>query len=309
VSQKAKNNFMLSVSDLADFLELSVTKVNDEIKKKCGPQKLKSLVSPQVARKILSAHGYKFPHKVVSFQMLKGGVAKTTSAYNFGLRAAQWGAQVLFVDLDQQANLTFALGSGQEDVPVWLDIFEKRVSIKDAILPVEPGVDLIPSSLNNSVLDRSILNSNKNWANAIKGPLKEIKAHYDLIIIDTAPSLSAVNTAVTCASNEIILPINPDRFSLIGLKKHLEDLKDLKKEFGLKFQERVLFTRFDGRETLSAQILADCMDEYEDLLLKHYIRTSTELKSAVGTGRTIFTTNTHAKTDYDLVTKELLGFI
>jgi chromosome partitioning protein len=258
---------------------------------------------------MLSAHGFKFPQKVVSFQMLKGGVAKTTSAYNFGIRASQWGARVLFVDLDQQANLTFALGEVSEDVPVWLDVFEKRVSIKEAIIKLSASIDLIPSSLNNSVLDRSILNSNKNWANAVKGPLKEIKAHYDLIVIDTAPSLSAVNTAVTCASDEIILPISPDRFSLIGLNKHLQDLKDLKAEFDLNFKERILFTRYDARESMSAQILSECIDEHQDMLLKHYIRTSSELKAAVGTGKTIFAQSTNAKVDYDLVTKELLGFI
>src|SRR5437868_10112019 len=160
-----------------------------------------------------------FPHKVISVQMLKGGVAKTTSALNIGLGAAQYGARVLFIDMDQQANLTFALGvdiDEAEEKSVWLDIVEKKATIQQCVMKLTDKIDLIPSNLNNSVLDRVLLNSNRNWSLAVKTPLEQIRKNYDLILIDTAPALSATNTAVTVASDEVILPVNPDRFSYLG---------------------------------------------------------------------------------------------
>lgn len=180
-----------------------------EIEKKLGPQSYKSLIEPKVVRRYLSQKGYRYHHQVISFQMLKGGVAKTTSCLNFGLRAAMYGASVLFVDLDQQANLSFALGAENEHASVWVDILEKKAKIEDVRIPIAQNIDLIPSSLNNSVLDRVLLASNRNWAQAVSGPLSTIKGQYDLVLTDTAPNLSAINTAVTCASDVVVLPINP----------------------------------------------------------------------------------------------------
>jgi chromosome partitioning protein len=252
------------------------------------------------------------PHKVISVQMLKGGVAKTTSALNIGLGAAHYGARVLFVDMDQQANLTFALGmdiDAAEEKPVWLDIVEKKSTIQEAVVKLSDKIDLIPSNLNNSVLDRVLLNSNRNWSQAVKTPLELIRKNYDLILIDTAPALSATNTAVTVASDLVILPVNPDRFSYRGLEKHLEELREIKKDFDLGLTEKILFTKFDGREKVSHELLQKCMDSFEDLLMKSYIRTSTEVKNTIGTGKTIYQTKSSAREDYDLITREVLEML
>ncbi len=306
MAQTTKNDFLLSTADLAELVGLSSSEVLKQIERVAGPQEYKSRILPSVVRKYLSSKGYQYPQKVISFQMLKGGVAKTTSALNFGLRAAMYGVRVLFVDLDQQANLTFALGVEAEEKPVWVDLVEKKTTIEKAMIAIDEGIDLIPSSLNNSVLDRVLLSSNKNWAQAVKGPLKEVRSFYDLVIIDTAPNLSTINTAVTCASDLVVLPINPDKFSLLGLRKHLQDLKELKAEFDLSFEERILFTKYDGRESASREILTQCIEKFEDLLLKSYIRTSSEIKNTIQSGRTIYSAKSNAKADYDLVTRELL---
>jgi chromosome partitioning protein len=173
---------------------------------------------------------------------------------------------------------------------------------------IEEGIDLIPSSLNNSVLDRILLSGNRNWAQAVNGPLKEIREEYDLVIIDTAPNLSAINTAVTCVSDLIILPINPDKFSMLGVRKHLEDLADVKKDFDLHFENKILFTKFDGRESMSRELLSECVKEFDSLLMKSYIRTSTDIKNSIGQTKTIFSGKSNAKEDYDLVTQEILEF-
>lgn len=309
MATSSNNDFLLSTADLAAFVGLSPKECLRELESLFGTLSFKSLIEPQIVRRYLSSKGYQYPQHVVSFQMLKGGVAKTTSALNFGLRAAMYGARVLFIDLDQQANLSFALGVEDETLPVWIDIVEKKKKIEEVVVEIDQGVDLIPSSLNNSVLDRALLNGSRNWAQAVKGPLQQIKGGYDLVIIDTAPNLSAINTAVTCASDLVVLPINPDKFSVSGMKKHLADLQELKAEFDLKFSEKILFTKFDGRESASREILNQVAESFSDQLMGHYIRTSTDIKNTIGTSKTIFNTKSNAKEDYDLVTKELLGFL
>ncbi|MCS6838015.1 MAG: ParA family protein [Bdellovibrionaceae bacterium] len=245
---------------------------------------------------------------VISFQMLKGGVAKTTSALNVGIRASHLGLKVLLVDLDQQANLSFAAGATDPNLAVWVDIIDQKVSIEKTILPICEGLDLIPSNLNNSVLEKVLSRSHRNWVTCVQAPLNQIKNRYDWIIIDTAPSLSMLNTAVTYASDLIILPVTPDPFALLGLQKHLQELEEIKKDFHLSgLHYKILFSRFDAREILSQKYLDYLCTNFKDFLLDSYIRVNSDIKKVQGSsGKSIFQLKSAASEDYDLVTKELI---
>lgn len=309
MSALAQQEFCITLSDLASFMDIPPSEVKKKAEKVLSKKIKSPWLLPEEVRSVLTSEGFKYPQKVISVQMLKGGVAKTTSVMNMGLRAAMYGARVLFIDIDQQANLSFALGVEDESLPVWVDIVEKRKGIEECVRFIEPHVDLIPSSLNNSVLDRVLINSNRNWSLAVKSPLEKIKHRYDLILIDTAPALSAVNTAVTVASDEIILPVNPDKFAFLGLEKNLVELDDIKQDFGLDFKKKILFTKFDGRENTSHELLQKCIDSFENELMKGYIRTSSEVKNTVRSGKSLFAGKSPVKADYDFVTRELLGFL
>lgn len=118
--------FYLRLTDLAEMLKLSPEKLKKDMQK----QKIevflshgKALIAPSDVRKFLKSKAYQYKTQVISFQMLKGGVAKTTSCLNIGLRAAMYGHKVLFLDLDQQANLSFAFSKQQVTVKkttIWL---------------------------------------------------------------------------------------------------------------------------------------------------------------------------------------------
>lgn len=307
-SLSSKSAVCLSAIDLADVVGSPLVELKEEFAKNFGTTQSLSYIPAELVRDYLSQRGFEYPSKVISFQMLKGGVAKTTSALNMGLRASMLGAKVLFVDLDQQANLTFALGHTNENAPVWLDIFEKKVSIDSAITTINSHIDLIPSSLNNSVLERSLINSNRNWSESVKMQLDQIKLNYDLIIIDTAPALSATNTAVTVASDLVVLPVNPDKFSILGFEKNYQELQDIKKDFKTNTQIKVLFTKFDAREKMSAEYLEAFIQKYPDILMKSYIRVSSDAKNTLATSKSIYSTKSAAKEDYHLATLELLQF-
>lgn len=301
-----KSELAISISDLAEFLEIKPEKLLPKLKKLgfAGGQ----YVLPDLVRPVVLDSGFSYPQKVVSVQMLKGGVAKTTTVLNIGLRAAMLGARVLMVDLDQQANLTFALGDETENQPVWLDIVEKKVKIQDAIKKIDSFLHLIPSSLNNSVLDRVLLNSNRNWAQSVAAPLEQIKKQYDLILIDTAPAISAINTAVTVASDQVILPLNPDKFAYLGMQKNMAEIAEVAKDFSREIECKILFTKFDGREKFSHELLQKCLEQFDDQLMKSYIRTSAEVKNTIRTSKNIFQSKSGVKEDYDAIAKEVLGF-
>lgn len=308
MAQSTTQDFCLSLSDLARFLGVVPEEAKALVKDATGAPLKSALVDPAVVREILEKKGLRFPSRVISAQMLKGGVAKTTSLLNVGLRAAMYGARVLFVDLDQQANLSFALGVEDEDAPAWIDLVEKKTTIDRIIVNVGTHIDLVPSNLNNSVLDRVLLTSNRNWAYSVATPLSAVRANYDLILIDTAPALSAINTAVTVASDQVVLPVNPDKFSWLGLLKHLDELAALKQDFRLSFEEKILFTRFDAREKASHEVLGKCIERFADRMMKSYIRSSSDVKNSVRGKKHLFAGSSAVKADFDAVARELLRF-
>lgn len=306
-SLTSKSAVCLSAIDLADVVGMTLPELKADFFQRFGLNQNLTYIPAELVREYLIQRKFKYPKKVISFQMLKGGVAKTTSALNIGLRASMLGAKILFVDLDQQANLTFALGHLDENSAVWLDIFEKKVSIESAIKTINSNIDLIPSSLNNSVLERSLISSNRNWSESVKNQLDQILLNYDWIIIDTAPALSATNTAVTVASDLVVLPVNPDKFSILGFDKNYQELQDIKTDFKIMADIKVLFTKYDAREKMSGEYLDAFIEKYPDILLKSYIRVSADAKNTLATSKSIYSTKSAAKEDYHLVTLELLN--
>lgn len=309
-TQSTPREYMVLVTDVAPAWKISPQGAHKFIKENDFRPHIvgkRAYLSAEDTRAAMQARGIIFRPQTICLQMLKGGVGKTTTALNVGIRASMYGARVLLIDLDQQANLSFAFGIEDEQREVWADVLEGKTPVESLVHEVTPNLHIIPSNLNNSVLDKILLNGKRNVAQGIRQPLAPIHGNYELIIIDTAPNLSAINTAAACASDTVLLPVNPDKFSFDGLGKTLADLSDIRREFDHHFDTKVIFTKFDARETSSHALLKACFAEYGDIMLNSFVRTSAEFKNVIRSGYSIFSHKGSAKEDYDTVTREVLG--
>lgn len=304
----------LTPTDLADILggitvqAIYKTLKSHNIPTETSPTKRK-LISPTGVRKILEERGFKYPNQIISFQIVKGGVGKTSLSYSLATRAAHYGAKVLAIDIDQQGNLTRSFGVDARDNPVWLNIYRDNVSVSKAIVNVSEGLDLIPSNLNNSRLDVELTQSSANLKDLIKDKIAPIRDNYDLIIIDCPPAINKINTAVTCASDVVIIPINPDPYAMDGLDFTISEITRIKKDFKVNFDYKIVWNRFDQRERLGTIYMHELASnkDYMEKLIPVVIRTDASLKNAVFDQKSVFELRGFIKEDIDRLTREILG--
>ena len=145
----------ITAAEVAEYLGLTVQAIHKRIKVKGLREKKgqnRVYFDHETARGIISP---KIKQLKLATAVVKGGVGKTTLAEALAIRTALYGIRVLCVDVDQQANLTKGLGMAEQakTCPVMIDLIENKAAPEDAVLSVIPGLDLIPSRLDNVTLD------------------------------------------------------------------------------------------------------------------------------------------------------------
>ena len=161
--------------------------------------------------------------KIIAITNQKGGVGKTTTAVNLGVGLARTGKRVLLVDADPQSSLTTSLGiENQDDLPVSITtvmqsvLEEKPMPENCGIIHHNEGVDLLPSNIELSGLEVSLINTMSREF-VLKDCLSKVKQNYDYVLIDCMPSLGIMTVNALTAANSVIIPTQPSYLSTKGL--------------------------------------------------------------------------------------------
>ena len=301
----------MTVTEAAAFLNISTQAVHKRIKSNNLQIKRKQnrfFFGYETSKLLFSLS---FPNKVYVFQNIKGGVGKTEMTFSLAIRANLYGARVLCIDLDLQGNLTKGCFKvNPKNKPIMLDVIKDDLPIEKTIINILPGLDLIPSDLDNGILDNTLMIGRFPLDKVYKQLLKDLLKNYDLILIDCPPALTASVTAAALAADEIIAPVTPDEHSMSGLYLLCNEIKTIEKKFRVKIPIKIVFNKFDIRNNLSHEKLDYLrnLQEYKEKLYLSYIRTAQDFPNAIEAGQTIFDVfkETSAKQDIDLLTKEIL---
>lgn len=302
----------ISMVEIANYVDISIPAAHKRLKandiKETRSGKLFYL-TPSSARQFIKPEVKPLR---VALAVVKGGVGKTTLAENLGIRCALYGLKVLFVDLDQQSNLTIGLGMHEQakTCPVMIDIVERKAKAEDAILHVCDNVDLIPSRLDNVTLDNYLMINRINFDAVINTLFCNVFKQYDLVVFDCPPTLSATVCAAMLASDLVIAPMNPDVYSYEGIIIMDKEIANIKEQFFKDIEWRIVLNRFDSKTMLSTDYISSIINDpkFSSRLLKSVIRTSQEFPNAKKKGRTIFDTlRKHtAKEDIDSLAREII---
>lgn len=181
----------------------------------------------------------------------KGGVGKSTTAHALGAGLLEKGHRVLLVDLDQQANLSYAVGiesAAQGSGALLMGHAAAQDCVQSAA-----GLSIIPADAELSGADITISKTGKEFR--LREGLAPLLDAYDYIVLDTPPAMGILSVNALTAATQIIVPVQADIFSLQGVSQLLETFQAVQKYTNPALSVRgLLLTRYSDRAVLSRNI-------------------------------------------------------
>ena len=248
--------------------------------------------------------------KVVSFSNQKGGVGKTTSCVNISAQIANKGKKVLMIDMDPQGNATSGLGISKSKIEKTIyEVIIGKAHIKNAIITTKfKNLSVVPANINLAGAELE-LNELDDFENYLKEELETIKADYDYIFIDCPPSLGMLTVNALAASDGVVIPMQCEFYSLEGMSQLQNTIKKIRQLYNPTLRVvGILLTMYNGRLTLTSQVVSELKKYYADKLFKVPISRTVRISEAPGYGAPICYHDPYGKgsLEYASVAKELM---
>lgn len=246
--------------------------------------------------------------QVIAIANQKGGVGKSTTAHNIGRGLIFNGYKVLFIDLDYQCNLTYTMGALNSPYSV-IDL----IGGKDVLQVIQHTAqgDIITAHRSLAGADRNITGDGADLL--LKKAIEPIKKNYDFIIIDTPPALSILTVNAFSCADRVIIPAQPDIYSLQGIGELYSTISAVKEHTNPDLIiSGILITRYNGRATLSrslAELLEQTATQMQTKVYKSRIREAIAIKEAQAQMQDIFSyaRRSNPAKDYNAFINELLA--
>lgn len=227
--------------------------------------------------------------RIISVANQKGGTAKTSTAHALVTGAAYKGKRSLAIDFDPQGNLSFIMGADANRAGAY-ELMKQQAKAAQIVQYTSQG-DIIPASLNLAAADTEF--SGKPGRDFfLQAALEPLQDDYDVVVIDTPPTLGTLLVNALTASDEVIIPMNADILSLQGLYQLAETIDQVKSfcNKGLKVTG-ILLTRYSGRTVLARDIKETIEAKCAELgipLLNTVIRDGVAVREAQTTQESLF---------------------
>ena len=202
------------------------------------------------------------------------------------------GRRVLVADLDPQGNASSGLGVDRSVVPQCIydllmaapdtDIADQ---LRTTIVPTSAsGVDLLPATINLAGAEVGLAAAIARETK-LKRVLTAASAEYDLILIDTGPSLGLLTINALAAADSVLVPIQCEYYALEGLTQLLDVVHLVQGQINPALRiEGIVLTMYDGRTSLSRQVAKEVRRHFRGRVFQVSIPRNVRLAEAPSHG-------------------------
>jgi len=223
---------------------------------------------------------------VISVTNQKGGVGKTTTAVNLAYYLSKLGKRTLLIDFDPQGNASSGIGIDKQALEYTMaDVVLEKATMKQVIQETKyKNLHVAPATPVLANTEVQLAQAEKKFTK-LKSAIETISNDYDMILIDSPPSLSLLTVNGLIAANYVLLPVQVEFYALEGLGQLLETMKLVRKAMNPALELiGVLPTMVDSRTTLSGQVHDEIKKHFPGKVFKSTIPRNIRLAEAPSHG-------------------------
>ncbi|MFN6963401.1 MAG: ParA family protein [Pyrinomonadaceae bacterium] len=220
----------------------------------------------------------------------KGGVGKTTTAINLSAACAAAGKRVLLIDLDPQSNSSLSFMDPDSVNGGAYELFtEKERPFAEFVYPTNvERLDLVPARINLAKLEAKLV-GDFDAIYRLRDRVDQIRDRYDLIFIDTPPTLGLITVNALVAANYFMIPIQSSYFAMEGTDDLLETVERIRSRPNPELKLLgVLVTLFDRRTAIAKDVESYIRNTFGEQTFDTVITRSVRLEEAPAHKKSIF---------------------
>jgi chromosome partitioning protein len=243
--------------------------------------------------------------QMITLSNNKGGSGKTTTTVSLAAAFAEHGLRVLVIDLDPQGSATDWLGSYESPIGL-VEFSAGGIRVSELVkTSTTRGVDLIPTSPG---LVPSIKENENHTGLAIVRALNRLPNYWDLILVDTPPTLGYLSLAPLVASDHIVIPVEAHALAMPGVASVINSMERARRQVNTEVRLLGIVACRVNATVHTREVVARLRAEFGAVVLEHAVREAIRIAEAPAFQLPItqYSPTSPVADDYRAVATELL---